>query len=74
MGNEKGMTVIALVLTIIVMVVLVAVTISMASNGNLLKHPTSKSNETTNVVEEAPVENNEVQEETNEVEGNTTNE
>ena len=38
MKSQKGITLIALVITIIVMLILVGVTISMALNGNLLNY------------------------------------
>lgn len=38
MRGNKGITLIALVITIIVMLILVTVTISIASQGNLFKH------------------------------------
>lgn len=38
MRGNKGITLIALVITIIVMLILVTVTISIATNGNLFTH------------------------------------
>jgi len=38
MKNQKGITLIALVITIIVMLILVAVSISVALNGGLFQH------------------------------------
>lgn len=48
MKSQKGITLIALVITIIVMLILVGVTITMALNGNLFnyaKNATIKTNE-----------------------------
>ena len=38
MRAQKGITLIALVITVIVMLILVAVTITVATNGNLFSH------------------------------------
>ena len=48
MNSQKGITLIALVITIIVMLILVGVTITMALNGNLFnyaKDATKRTNE-----------------------------
>jgi len=48
MKNQKGITLIALVITIIVMLILVAVSISVALNGGLFNHAanaTAKTNQ-----------------------------
>lgn len=46
MRSEKGITLIALVITIIVMLILVAVTITMAVNGGLFNYAGRAANET----------------------------
>lgn len=46
MKNQKGITLIALVITIIVMLILVAVTITMAVNGGLFGYAQNASKET----------------------------
>lgn len=46
MKGEKGITLVALIITIIVMLILVAVTISIALNGGIFDRARSASNET----------------------------
>ena len=46
MKNQKGITLIALVITIIVMLILVAVTITMAVNGGLFGYAQNAARET----------------------------
>lgn len=50
MRSEKGITLIALVITIIVMLILVAVTITMAVNGGLFNYAGEASTKTNNAV------------------------
>lgn len=50
-ANKKGITLIALVITIIVMLILVAVTISMALNGGLFTYAKSASRDTKTAME-----------------------
>ena len=49
--QNKGITLIALVITIIVMLILVAVTISMAINGGLFDYAGKATSETENAIE-----------------------
>ena len=49
-SKQKGITLIALVITIIVMLILVAVTSQVATNGNLFKHAGNAVKETKNAV------------------------
>ena len=51
MRSEKGITLIALVITIIVMLILVAVTITMAINGGLFKNAQDAGTKTNALVE-----------------------
>lgn len=51
MRTEKGITLIALVITIIVMLILVAVTITMAINGELFKNAQDAGTKTNAAVE-----------------------
>ena len=46
LNNEKGITLIALVITIIVMLILVGVTIRISQNGNLFKHAANAASKT----------------------------
>ncbi len=48
MKTQKGITLIALVITIIVMLILVAVTITMAIQGGLFGHAKNAADQTTN--------------------------
>ena len=48
--NQKGITLIALVITIIVMLILVAVTITMAVNGGLFNYAQKATGETNNAI------------------------
>lgn len=50
MRSEKGITLIALVITIIVMLILVAVTITMAVNGGLFDYASKATKETNNAI------------------------
>lgn len=50
MRGNKGITLIALVITIIVMLILVTVTISIATNGNLFTHAGNAAKGTKNAV------------------------
>lgn len=52
MKNSKGITLIALIITIIVMLILVAVTITVAVNGGLFEHAGQAAGETKNVIAE----------------------
>lgn len=51
MKSQKGITLIALVITIIVMLILVAVTITMAINGGLFDYAGRASQETNNAIQ-----------------------
>lgn len=51
MRSQKGITLIALVITIIVMLILVAVTITMAVNGGLFDYAKKATGETNNAIE-----------------------
>lgn len=51
MRSEKGITLIALVITIIVMLILVAVTITMAINGGLFQNAQEAGKLTNNAVD-----------------------
>lgn len=51
MRSEKGITLIALVITIIVMLILVAVTITMAVNGGLFDYAGKAAGETNNAID-----------------------
>lgn len=46
MKNNNGITLIALVITIIIMLILIAVTIRIASDGNLFKHAANATSKT----------------------------
>lgn len=50
MRTEKGITLIALVITIIVMLILVAVTITMAVNGGLFDYAGKAAGDTNNAI------------------------
>ena len=50
MRSEKGITLIALVITIIVMLILVAVTITMAVNGGLFNYAKNATTQTNNAI------------------------
>lgn len=50
MRSQKGITLIALVITIIVMLILVAVTITMAINGGLFDYAKKAGTETNNAI------------------------
>ena len=52
MKNQKGITLIALIITIIVMLILVAVTISMAVNGGLFGYAGNAASETKTALED----------------------
>lgn len=52
MKSQKGITLIALVITIIVMLILVGVTITMALNGNLFNYAKDAKTQTQNALEE----------------------
>ncbi len=52
MKSEKGITLIALVITIIVMLILVGVTITMALNGNLFNYAKDAKTRTQNALVE----------------------
>ena len=52
MKNKKGITLIALIITIIVMLILVAVTISVALNGGLFNNARDASDKTKRAVRE----------------------
>lgn len=51
MRSQKGITLIALVITIIVMLILVAVSITMAVNGGLFNYAGKAAGETNNAIE-----------------------
>ena len=51
MKKERGITLIALVITIIVMLILVGVTIRISSTGNLFKHAANAVSETKKAIE-----------------------
>lgn len=51
MKGQKGITLIALVITIIVMLILVAVTITMAVNGGLFNYAGKAAGETNNAID-----------------------
>ena len=51
MRSQKGITLIALVITIIVMLILVAVTITMAVNGGLFNYAKQAADETNRAID-----------------------
>lgn len=52
MRSQKGITLIALVITIIVMLILVAVSITMAVNGGLFNYAGKAAGETNNAIQD----------------------
>lgn len=52
MREEKGITLVALVITIIVMLILVAVSVTVALNGNLFGKASTGASETNNQAEQ----------------------